>query len=118
MAINLSKVLKGLESVLKGYEVADGKYTGKSDKWIVFNYTDQRSALEGDDDELALNTSITLNVYTPEDYSYLKDVRTIRKYLKENGGNGITYMNYVEDEIYKTSYMRHHIFEATFTTNE
>lgn len=116
MIVNVNRILMGLKDVLNGYEVADGRYNGKSSKYIVFNYTDERSAFSADNRQKAIVASMNINIYTPENYNYLTDKATIKNYLEDNGAQQITYMEYVEDEIRGTEYMRHQIFEASFTT--
>lgn len=118
MIVNVNKVLKGLKDVLSGYDVADGFYTGQSDKYIVYTYADERGAAFGDNDELAMQATLQIGVYTPHRYNYLADKKKIKKYLKENGADGIQYMEFVEKDMAGTDYVRHQVFTAVFTTNE
>lgn len=116
MIVNVNRTLMGLKNVLTGYDVADGRYNGKSNKFVVFTYTDERAAFSADNRNKAIAANVNISIYTPENYNYLADKASIKNYLEDNGAQEISYMEFVEDEIRGTDYMRHQIFQATFTT--
>ena len=116
MVVNVNKILMSLKNELKGYDIAPDIYDGKSDKWGVFSYTDERGSLFADNDEEAVTARIMLTFYTPKNYNYMQDKGIVKDFLKRNGFENITYSSWVDQDQHGTEYMRHQVWEFDYTT--
>ncbi len=82
--MNVNAEIQELSSVT-GLEVSPDIYTGKKDKFIVYSYTDERSVFWGDDEILADQVTVRIDLYTPPKFDYMDLKHQIRDYLESIG---------------------------------
>lgn len=109
--MNVNRKIKCLEAVT-GYPVRQDIYRGKEDKYIVFTYEDERTALEADNEELAGTAYLQITLYTPADYNYFSDKRKIKKELRDQGFNVESVQSWLEGENHR---IRHTVFTVNIT---
>lgn len=82
-------------------------YEGDARDYIVYNYADERPALDADDDSLLDETSVQVHYFTPGDPHAVK--KGIRRRLRAAGFYVTGTQQFYEDD---TKY-RHVVVEAT-----
>lgn len=107
--MNANPLLMELKTVM-GYPVEPDIYTGRENKYIVFTYEDERSALDGDNEEEYTVATIQVTLYTPATYNYMADKHKLKKALKSLGFNIEYCSSWVEGVENGTDYMRHTVF--------
>lgn len=113
--MNVNERIISLEQII-GYPVSQDIYEGKEDKYIVFNYEDERVELFGDNKELMETAYLHIAFYTPKDYDYHSDKKLIKKELKKMGFNVESSQSWLEQAaIQGTKYMRHTAFYVNIT---
>ncbi len=112
--MNVNKKIMILETVT-GYPVKQDIYKGPEDKFIVFTYEDERTALAADNEELAGTAYLQVALFTPESFNYFADKKIIRKALKEQGFNIESVQSWLEG---KNSEIRHTVFAVNITETE
>ncbi len=111
------RLIEALEAAT-GYPVKPDIYTGAANKYITFTYEDERSALEGDNEELATVVYMMVTLWTPSDYNYFEDKKKIKLALKEIGFTGISIQSWVSNDKIGTQYVRQTVFSANITEME
>jgi len=89
-------------------------YTGDSDKWITFNYADDRGGLFADDGPTCDIVSMQIHLFTPLDFDYLNLKETIRSLLYIAGFSYAKISTIYEDD----TKLRHTIFECEKESEE
>lgn len=112
--MNVNEKIRSLEQVT-GYPVMPDIYRGTEDRYIVFTYEDERTALEADNEELAVTVWLQVALFTPEKFNYFKDRKKIKKALKEQGFNVESVQSWLEG---KNNEVRHTVFTVNFTGSE
>ena len=116
--MNVNEKVRTLEKIT-GYPVRPDIYEGDSDKYIVFNYEDERGTLYGDDTELYCTAYLQIALYTPEDFNYMEDKRKIKKELKAQGFNVESIRSWMEPAAKNgTKRVRHTAFMVNITEAE
>lgn len=112
--MNVNKKVMILEAVT-GYPVKQDIYRGGEEKYIVFTYEDERTALEADNEEVAGTAYLQVTLFTPESFNYFADKKRIRKALKEQGFNIESVQSWLEGEKRE---IRHTVFTVNITEAE
>lgn len=112
--MDLNQILIGLKDET-GIPVEQDIYTGKSKKWIVFTYEDERGQLYGDDQELHTTCVIQVTLYTPKSFNYMTLKKTIKEYLIAKGFQIEYIRSWTENETIETEYIRHTLFQCNYT---
>ena len=82
--MDVNAEIQALETIT-GLPVSPDIYTGDADKYIVYNYTDERPVLWGDDEPLEDQAIIQVNLFTPPKFNYMSLKHQIRDYLESLG---------------------------------
>lgn len=70
---------------LTGLPVSPDIYSGNEEKYIVYTYADERPVFWGDDETIADQVTIQVNMYTPPKFNYMDLKHMIRDYLETLG---------------------------------
>ncbi len=90
------------------------KYSGLSNTYIVFNYTDDRGELFADDTPQEDIASLQIHLFCPGDYNYLNLKKQIRSKLF---AAGFTYPEIPFDTYEKDTDKKHIVFECEIDGN-
>lgn len=112
--VDVNEKLMGLAQAT-GYPVAPDLYSGKSSKFIVFTYDDERAVMWADDDEEYLEASIKISFYCPQNFNYMPDKKKIKKELMRMGFQVENIFSYLESNLTGVEYMRHTVFNTNIT---
>lgn len=113
--MNLNPMLAEL-SEATGYPVAPDIYTGDSDKWIVYTYTDERGELYGDDSEQYVTVKLYVSFYCPSTFNYMADKKKIKDKLVELGFQIESISSYLDNSALDgTDYIRRVLYEINYT---
>ena len=113
--MNVNERMMALGQVI-GYPVKQDIYEGAEDKYIVFNYEDERGSLFGDDEELMETAYLQVAFYTPENYNYHEDKKRIKKELKTLGFNVESVQSWLEEAaLHGVERVRHTAFYVNIT---
>ena len=82
--MNINPLMKQIGEEM-GYPCKQDLYAGKSDKFIVFTYEDERAAYYGDNDEEEIVVTLQVQLITPQDYDYFADKAKLKRALKDKG---------------------------------
>lgn len=72
-------------SEITGLPVSPDVYSGDKDKYITYEYTDERPSFWGDDETLDDQAMIRVNLFTPPKDNYMDLKHAIRDYLETLG---------------------------------
>ena len=81
-------------------EVHANVYNGVAEKYIVFNYSDERPSVYADDTDTLDDTSIQVHLFTKENPS--EDKKTIRRLLRLAGFSIVSTSEFYEADTGKT----------------
>ena len=95
--------------------VVQDEYTGKSDKYIVFIYTDEVPALWSDNGVDADTVYIQLQLITPKAFNYFNLKHQIRDLLEGVGFNVTSTQSFLGDPYNGTEKVRQTIFELNYS---
>lgn len=95
--------------------VVQDEYTGKSDKYIVFIYTDEVPVLWSDNGVDADMAYIQLQLITPKNFNYFAYKHQIRDLLEGAGFIVTSTQSMLGDEYNGTAKVRQTVFEITYT---
>lgn len=70
---------------ITGLPVSPDLYSGNAEKYIVYTYADERAVFWGDDEVLADQATIQVNMFTPPKFNYMELKHKIRDYLETLG---------------------------------
>lgn len=107
MNIN-QKIIDTLSTL--GLPVKESIYTGNEEKWIVFNYADDRGDAYANDAPTVEVVTMHIHLYVPLVFNYPKMKKDIRSLLFEAGFSYAT----VSTEIETDTRLRHLIFECEY----
>ena len=82
--MNVNKDIQKLKNIT-GLNVSPDIYSGNEESYIVYNYTDERPVLFGDDSVEADQATVQVNLYTPPKFNYMDLKHAIRDYLETIG---------------------------------
>ena len=82
--MNVNIEIQELETIT-GLPVSPDVYSGSDDKYITYEYTDERPIFWGDDTSLYDQAIIRINLYTPPMFNYMALKHKIRDYLDTIG---------------------------------
>ena len=94
-----------------GHPYGPDLYEGEKKHYFVYNYSDNRGCLFGDNEPEELSVSVQVHFFLPMDENYLKSRNQIREALFREG---FTYPE-VTVETEKENNIRHIIFECDTT---
>lgn len=113
--MNVNANLINILSEATGLPVEPDEYNGKSDKYIVFAYTDERPEAFGDNKPIADTVYVQIQLITPKKYNYLSMKKIIRDTLENNEYIVTSIRSFLGDEFYGTEKIRQTIFECSFS---
>lgn len=108
----ITDLLDGL-TVATGLEIEENDYGGDEQEYIVYDYTDSRGGLFGDDWAQTVETTIQLRVRLHKETDYYELKETIWDYLEEYDFYDLSFDNYCEKE--DGDVFRYLIFECSYT---
>jgi len=82
--MNVNVELQELATVT-GLPVSPDIYSGNADKYITYEYTDERPVYWGDDTTMYDQAIIRVNLFTPPTFNYMALKHQIRDYLETLG---------------------------------
>lgn len=82
--MDVNKEIQELGTIT-GLPVSPDIYSGSAEKYIVYTYTDERAVFWGDDEVLADQVTIQVNMFTPPKLNYMNLKHKIRDYLETLG---------------------------------
>ncbi len=82
--MNINPDIQKLEE-LTGLPVSPDVYSGNKDKYITYEYPDERPIFWGDDTTLYDQLMIRVNMFTPPKFNYMDLKHIIRDYLETLG---------------------------------
>ncbi len=100
---------------IMGYPCKQDLYDGKSDKFIVYSYEDERAAYYADDEEAEITVIIQVQLITPRNYNYFVDKARLKAALKQEGFTVVNIQTWLDDPAAGTDYARRVIFSCEFT---
>ena len=71
--------------VITGLPISPDVYSGNAEKYIVYTYADERPVYWGDDQTMADQAIIQVNMFTPPKFNYMSLKHKIRDYLETLG---------------------------------
>lgn len=95
-----------------GLEIEENDYGGDEEEYIVYDFSDERGGLFGDDRALTVESTIQLRVRLLKETDYYEIKGAIWDYLEENGFYDLSFDNYCEKEDGKV--FRYLIFECSY----
>lgn len=98
-----------------GYPIRQDLYDGKSDKFIVYTYTNEQAAYYADDDEAEITVTIQVQLITPRNYDYFADKSMLKAALKNEGFTVVSIESWLDDPAAETDYARRTIFSCEYT---
>ena len=108
--MNINSKLLALKEIIK-VNVEQDSYEGTDEKWITFNYSDDRPYFFLNGEPTADTAKLQVHFFVPKSYNYFSDKDKIQKHLEDEGFDEISSQTYYEVETKK----RHIIFECAFT---
>lgn len=91
-----------------GLPCAQDLYSGEEEKWVTFNYVDERPAQFSDNKARIECADIYVHLFTPLSFDYMELKRSLRDSLEENAFLVSSIQSYLEQD---TS-IRHTVFEC------
>lgn len=113
--MNINKELITILKTATSLDVAPDEYDGKSDKYIIFTYEDERPVHWGDNNVLADTAYLQIQLITPKSYNYLTMKHTIRNTLEANDYIVTSIQSFLSDDIQGTEKVRQTVFTVTKT---
>ncbi len=98
-----------------GYPCRQDLYDGKSDKFIVYTYEDERAAYYADNDEEEITVTFMVQLITPQKYDYFADKVRLKAALKSEGFTVVNIQSWLDDEAAGTEKARRTIFSCEYT---
>lgn len=95
MSVNL-KVMNALSPL--GFDVAFGVYKGAKDKYIVFNFEDERADFFADDEPITDIVYLQIHFFAPRTFNFVNTKNQIRSALKNAGFSYPSIQTFYEDE--------------------
>lgn len=115
--MNVNANLISILSEATGFPVEPDEYDGKSDKYIIFTYTDERPEAFGDNKPIADTVYVQIQLVTPKKYNYLTMKDKIRDVLEDNDFSVTSIRSFLGDEFWGTEKIRQTVFEAEFSAS-
>ncbi len=112
--MNVNKKLMALEEAT-GYPVVQDEYEGKSDRYIVFTYEDERAELFGDNREAARTVWLMVCLFVPKGHDYFGDKDKIEAELVKQGFNIESRQVWLEDAMKGTEKVRRVTISVNYT---
>lgn len=112
--MNVNGKVRMLEDIT-GYPVNQDIYRGPEEKFIIFTYEDERTALFADNDEIAGTAYLQVTLFTPGAFNYFADKKKIKGALKEQGFNIESIQSWLEG---RNNEIRHTVFTVNITEAE
>lgn len=82
--MNVNKEIQELE-IITELPVSPDMYSGEEEKYITYEYTDERPVFWGDDTTMYDQATVRVNLYTPPKFNYMELKHKIRDYLETLG---------------------------------
>lgn len=109
--MNVNPEIQKLKEIT-GIPTSPDTYSYSGDKYITYEYTDERPVFFGDDGVLYDQASIRVNLFTPPKFNYMDIKHQIRDYLETLGEVGemsswletFTTKNNLEQTIRRTTF--------------
>lgn len=98
-----------------GLEVEQDEYTGKQDKYFVFQYEDERPVLFGDNRPLEDTYYIQLRLYTPKKFNYFELKKRTSDYFESIGFSISSKFSFLEEVTVNGTKMRCTVFHMNYT---
>lgn len=98
-----------------GVDVEQDEYTGKNEKYFVYQYEDERPVLNGDDKPLQDICYIQLKLYTPKKFDYFDLKKRTRDYFESAGFMIPSIFSYLENVTINGTKMRCTVFKMEYT---
>lgn len=98
-----------------GYPCKQDLYDGKSDKFIVFTYEDERAAYYADDEEQGVTLILQVQLIVPRSHDYFADKSKLKAALRQEGFTVVNNQTWLDDPAAGTDYARRVIFSCEFT---
>lgn len=111
--MNLNELLK---KTLKqtGLPICQDEYTGTGDRYILFNYTDERPALFADNRPGAYTVYLNLQLITPKGYNYFDLKKRIRALLEKADFTVRSVYSFLGDTYQGTEKKRQTVFDLVY----
>lgn len=106
--MSINKLIKDTLEPL-GLPVRQDVYDGNEDKWITYNYADDRGIEFVDDEPVTDEIEIQIHLFVPFEFNYLSMKRNIRRALIGAGFSYPTVHVFYEDD----TDIRHIVFECS-----
>lgn len=107
----ITDLLDGL-SIATGLEIEENDYGGDAEEYIVYDFSDERGGLFGDDRAQTVETSIQLRVRLFKETDYYETKGKIWDYLEEYDFYNLSFDNYCLKEDGKV--FRYLVFECSY----
>lgn len=112
--MTLNERIESLLGNATGFPVAQDQYDGKSEIYIIYTYEDERPALHGDNEVLADETDIQIQLFSPKNYNYFETKKTIRNTLEKAGFIVSSIRSFLGDSYTGTEKTRQTIFSVSW----
>ncbi len=112
--MNLNEKLKRLLGVT-GLPVEQDEYTGKSSKYIIFVYEDERPEAHADNGVTEDTVYMQIQLVTPKEFKYFELKREIRNLLEGADFFVTSIRSFLGDVYQGTEKTRQTVFEVTYT---
>ncbi|MBO5208485.1 MAG: hypothetical protein J6B68_03980 [Lachnospiraceae bacterium] len=112
--MNLNEKLKKLLGVT-GLPVEQDEYTGKSDKYIIFVYTDEHPEAFADNQVTDDTVCMQIQLITPKNFNYFELKKEIRNLLEGADFFVTSIRSFLGDVYHGTEKTRQTVFEVTYT---
>ena len=113
--MSVDEKIASLEGVI-GCPVSPDIYEGNEEKYIVYTYEDERSALYADNEEEATTYYLQVTLYTAPLYPYQKKKKKIKTELKKLGFCVESIQSWVDSLAPEKK--RHTVFNVNITEKE
>ena len=111
--MNLNKILKDIFRET-GLPVEQDEYTGKSEKYIIFVYEDERPETHADNEVTSDTAYMQIQMITPKNFNYFDLKKKIRDLLERAGFFVTSIRSFLGDARQGTEKIRQTVFEVTY----
>lgn len=112
--MNINPLMENVGAIM-GYPCQQDLYSGRSDKFIVYAYEDERAAYYADNDEEEITVNIQVQLITPKNYDYFADKAKLKNALKAQGFSIDHIQSWLDDVAAGTDNARRTIFSCYYT---
>lgn len=114
--MNVNPLIESLEKKFS-IPVAQDEYDGKSDKYIIYTYEDERPVYFGDDKTLQDTAYLTVQLIVPKQFNYMNLKHQIRDELERMEFIVTDIRSFLSSAINGTNKIRRITFDVNYTDN-